>query len=278
MLKKNRKRILGGIESKIVILILAAIVLVAGVFILVTMRQSKMLSELTMETSRKQQISMSETTDTVNATVIQQDLDRITELVARETDEMFRDVAIRVQMVGDYARKLLENPENVPRVEWYRPDPDKDGELFVKGLLAEGVEVEDVDDQMRVIANLSDLMVSVCKAYGTNNIWFSLPDGMGTLMADTVPSEWVEKDGSYRSYDAWDRYWFWHTVESGWRRKQAGWSFPISSTTSAPEKCASPARCRYTTTTGNCWVWPAPIFTWPRCSAPWRDQRRTAVS
>ena len=215
MLKKNRKRILGGIESKIVILILVAIVLVAGVFILVTMRQSKMLSELTMETSRKQQISMSETTDTVNATVIQQDLDRITELVARETDEMFRDVAIRVQMVGDYARKLLENPENVPRVEWYRPDPDKDGELFVKGLLAEGVEVEDVDDQMRVIANLSDLMVSVCEAYGTNNIWFSLPDGMGTLMADTVPSEWVEKDDSYRSYDAWDRYWFRQAAEAG---------------------------------------------------------------
>ena len=214
-MKKTGKLKPGGIEAKIVILILAALILVSGGFFAVTMSQSRMLSELAVETGVKQQSTMSETTGAVIDTVIRENMSRITEMEAESTDEMFRDAAIRVTMVGDYARKLLDNPEDVPPAEWHRPDPDKEGELSVKGLLAEGVEVAAVDDRMKVIANLSDLMVSVCDAYGSNNIWFSLPDGSATLMADTVPGDWVNEDRSFRSYNAGERYWFLQAVEEG---------------------------------------------------------------
>jgi hypothetical protein len=33
---------------------------------------------------------------------------------------------------------------------------------------------------------MTDLMLSLCASYGTDNIWFTLPEG-ATLMADTVP-------------------------------------------------------------------------------------------
>ena len=213
-MKKFGKFVLGGIESKIVTLILAAMLLIAGVFFGFMLTQYRTLTDLTEETTEKQLASMSGITEPVIDSVIEQSMDNSMDKEARVTDGMFRDCAIRVRMTGEYAQKLLDDPDSVPRHAWNRPDASKDGELFVKALLAEGVEEADVSDRLGVIANLSDMMVSICGAYGTDNIWFSLPEGV-TLMADTVPGNWINEDGSYVAYNAPDRYWYKQAVEAG---------------------------------------------------------------
>ncbi len=213
-LKKFRNLVIGGIESKIFLLILVAMLLVAGVFLAVTQTQNNMLAKLTEETNEKQLSSMTGTTAEVIDTVIESNLDRITGLEAEVTDGMFRDVTVRVKMMGDYGKKLLEEADSVPRMPYERPDPSKDGELFVKALFEDGVKEEDVADRLGVIANMSDMMVSLCRAYDVDNIWFSLPEG-ATLMADTVPSNWVQEDGTYVTYEATDRYWYRQAVEAG---------------------------------------------------------------
>ena len=210
-MKKYKKLVIGGIESKIVSLILCAILLVTAVFLTVMLTQSRMLSTLTEETTERQLSSATGTTAAVIDTVIEQNMDRITDLKAQLTDKMFRDLAIRVRMVGDSAKQLLSDADNAPRVPWSRPDPSRDGELFVKVLLADGVREAAVADELGVIANLSDTMRYLCEAYGADNVWFSLPDGV-TLMADTVPSQWVREDGSYVSYNAPYRYWYLQAV------------------------------------------------------------------
>ena len=213
-LKKFRNLVIGGIESKIFLLILVAMLLVAGVFLAVTQTQNNMLAKLTEETNEKQLSSMTGTTAEVIDTVIESNLDRITGLEAEVTDGMFRDVTVRVKMMGDYGKKLLEEADSVPRMPYERPDPSKDGELFVKALFEDGVKEEDVADKLGVIANMSDMMVSLCRAYDVDNIWFTLPEG-ATLMADTVPSNWVQEDGSYVTYEATDRYWYKQATEAG---------------------------------------------------------------
>ena len=213
-MKKFRNLVIGGIESKIVLLILVAMLLVAGVFLAVTQTQNNMLAQLTEETNEKQLASMTGTTAAVIDTVIESNLDRITELEAGVTDEIFHDVTVRVRMMGDYGKKLLEEADGVPRMPWVRPDPSKDGELFVKALFEDGINEEDVADKLGVIANMSDMMVSLCRAYDVDNIWFTLPEG-ATLMADTVPSNWIREDGTYVTYEATDRYWYRQAVEAG---------------------------------------------------------------
>ena len=213
-LKSNQKQPSGKIESKIVTMILAAMLLVAGVFLAVSLTRSNMLAKLTEETTERQLSSMTGTTNAVINTVIEENMDRVTDMEAQAIDGMFEDVSIRVRMVGDYAQKLLEEPDNVPRMPWSRPDASKDGELFVKVLFAEGVNEEDVADKLSVIANMSGMMTSLCSAYGADNIWFSLPEG-ATLMADTVPGNWIGEDGSYIAYNALDRYWYRQAAEKG---------------------------------------------------------------
>ncbi len=213
-MKKFGKFVLGGIESKIIALIVVAMLLIAGVFFGFMLTQYNTLTELTEETTEKQLASMTGITGTVIDSVIYQSMDSSMEKEAQVSDQLFRDSAIRVRMTGEYAKKLLDDPDGVPRQSWSRPDASKDGQLFVKVLLADEVEAADVSDRLGVLANLSDMMVSICNAYGADNVWFSVPEG-ATLMADTVPGNWINEDGSYVSYNAPDRYWYRQAAEAG---------------------------------------------------------------
>ena len=213
-MRKFKNLVIGGIESKVVNLVLVSLLLVGLVFFGATVTLNNLLEHLTQESSERQLAAMTGTTQTVMDTVITQNMGRITGMEAQLTDEMFQDLAARVRMVGDYAAKLLSEPESVPPQPWYRPDASRDGELFVKALFAPGLSEEAVDAKLGVIANMSDLMVSLCAAYGTDNTWFTLPEG-ATLMLDTVPSNWVNEDGSFVTYDACSRYWYRQAVEAG---------------------------------------------------------------
>ena len=213
-MKRFRNLVIGGIQSKVMALVLLSMVLVAVVFGASLLIQSNELSSLTQKTSERQLASVTGTTSEVIHTVIVESMSRQTELEATVSDELFHDRAVGVQMVGDYAAKLLGNQEAVPGAPWQRPDASHKGELFVKALFAPGVEEEAVAEKLGMIANMTDLMLSLCSAYGTDNIWFSLPEGV-TLMADTVPGNWIEEDGSFVPYDACDRYWYRQAVAEG---------------------------------------------------------------
>ena len=213
-MRKIRNLVIGGIESKVISLLLLSMLVIAAVFSVFMFTENGMLSELTEETSKRQLSTMTNTTSEVIREVIEESMDRTTELQARVTDGMFHDRAVGVQLVADYAGELLQNPDSVPRTPWQRPDASHEGELFVKALFAEGLDESKVDDRLRILANMSDLMISVCSAYNTDNIWFTLPEG-ATLMADTVPGNWIGGDGSFLSYNATDRYWYRQAVEAG---------------------------------------------------------------
>ena len=213
-MKRIRKLVIGGIESKVVTLVMVSMLLVAGLFLATMLSQNNLLTKLTQETSERQLASVTGTTAGVIHTVIEENMDRLTEEKAVATDRLFRDRALGVQLVADYAEKLLSDPDSVPRAAWQRPDASHDGEIFVKALFAEGLEEAALADRLGVIANMTDLMVSLCTAYGTDNIWFTLPEGV-TLMADTVSGNWIEADGSFVPYDACSRYWYIQAVEAG---------------------------------------------------------------
>ena len=212
-MKKIRNLVIGGIESKVVTLVVVSMLLVTAVFVTSMLIQNSVLADLSRQTSERQLASVTGTTMDVIHTVITESMGQHTELEAKVTDELFHDRAVGVRLAGNYAAKLLDDPDSVPRAPWQRPDASREGELFVKVLLAEGLEESAVADRLGVIANMTDMMVSLCNAYRTDNIWFTLPEG-ATLMADTVPGNWIAEDGSYLPYNACDRYWYRQAVEA----------------------------------------------------------------
>ena len=213
-MKKFRKIVIGGIESKVTALLLVSILIMTAVFAAAMLMQNRMLTALTKETNDRQLSAMTGTTEAVIDTVIEQNMSRITEMEAKVTDEMFHDLAVRVRMVGEYAENLLNDPDSVPRVSWERPDASDDGELSAKILLADGLDEASVEDRLGLIANMSDMMSSVCEAYQADNVFFSLKEGI-TLMVDTVSGNWIAGDGSYVAYNAVTRYWYRQAARAG---------------------------------------------------------------
>ena len=99
-MKKFKHLVIGGIESKILALVLISMLLVATVYSVSMVAQDDVLSHLSQETNERQLASMTGTTTEVIDSVIVQNMDRITELEASLTDELFRDRMVGVQIVG----------------------------------------------------------------------------------------------------------------------------------------------------------------------------------
>ena len=72
------------------------------------------------ETIRKQEEALTEITNGVMGDVVDKSMEQTTDLKAQLTDEVFHNLAVRVEMMGDYAHKLFADPSAVGRVEGTR--------------------------------------------------------------------------------------------------------------------------------------------------------------
>ena len=81
-MKKLKKLVIGGIESKVLTLVLVSMLLVATVFILSMLTQNKLLTDLSNDTNERQVASVTGITSTVIDTVIVDNMNRPQEVTA----------------------------------------------------------------------------------------------------------------------------------------------------------------------------------------------------
>ena len=216
-MKKIRNLVIGGIENKVFNLILATVILITLAFSGVTLYQNRMLAALSEETNVKQQESISGITSDLMDKVVQSSMDRDTDLEALLANELFRDLQMRVEMMGQYAEKLFSDPERISPASYSPPSARKDGTVTAQLLLAEGVDgtSPELVARLRTAANMSDMMISLFgAAEDTNSCFIALPEG-AFLVADDRPSTKYASDGSLISYDPRTRPWYQQAVEAG---------------------------------------------------------------
>ena len=215
-MKKFRKITIGGIGSKIFTLILVTVLLLSAAFVVVSLHRSSMLTDLTAETNAKQQEATSSIiTGTMNQ-VMDSTMTRTSEMKAMIVDEMFRDVQTQVTLVADYAAKILAEPGSFPAKPYAGPDPSLDGQIVAQVLWADGVDPQDpaIAERTGLLANLSDMMVSLCGAAGTDNIYTGTGEGI-FLSVNSSSADWFEDDGSLKHYDCRSRFWYKQAAEAG---------------------------------------------------------------
>ena len=215
-MKKYRKLVIGGIENKIVNLILFAVIILAGTFLILTLSQAKMLSSLTSETSVRQQEATSSIISETMSAVTRKSMNRTTETEAKFVDEMFQGIQARVMLVNDYASKLFADPEDYPIREFSGPDASLDGQLTAQIIWADGIDPEDpaVRERAGLVSNLSEMMISLCAATGTDNVFLGMPEGF-MLSVNNTSADWFGEDGSVLDYDPRTRFWYRQAAENG---------------------------------------------------------------
>ena len=213
-MRKIRNLVIGGIENKLFNLILATILLLAGGFMALTVYHTRMLSKLADETNSKQMEAMTAATTGLIDQVIDSNMDRITQLEAVISDDMFHNLGIRVTMLAEYAERLFSGEDIVSPAHYEGPDASRDGEVTAQLFLADGVEeTQELKEKLGIAANMTDMMVSLYGASEmTNSCFIALTDG-AFLITDDRPGVKFDKDGNVKSYDPRTRPWFIQAVK-----------------------------------------------------------------
>ena len=213
---KDRHKIKGGIERKVLVLVLVTILLSLLAYGGLTMYQSGMLSQLAAETSQKQQDTITDTTVGIMDQVVRENMERSSVLEAQITDDMFRSAKTRVMFLADYATQVFAHPENYTPHTYAPPRPENEGKLAAQVLMAEGVDPSDpqIRENLGLVASMSETMISLCSVTDIANIYLGMPDGT-FFSVSRNSGQWFLEDGSMKSYDARTRHWYLQAVEEG---------------------------------------------------------------
>ncbi len=215
-MRKIRNLVIGGIQTKVIVLILVAMILTGAVFTLMSQYKSHILTELSRETNRQQQQAISDTTNGIMRQVAADSMTRIMGQDARIADETFRDQKILVHMIADYAAGLMNYDEELPPVPLAEPDPARQGQL--SAFVLYDSDAEAADENVRAaagrLANMMNMMLSACEAYGTDNAYISTQEGF-TLLVTNVSGNWRQADGTVRRFPARSRFWYREAAEKG---------------------------------------------------------------
>ena len=176
-MKRVRGLVLGGIQNKILNLILLTVILLSAVNFAVYVYHSNMLSDLAAQSSQKQQEVIGEVTSEVMDGVVTQSLGRSNKAAAKIADEMFEEAGNRIAFYADYASGLVANPEDYELKPYSDPDPADDGTWTMKVIYAEGTRKSDPALKKRIglFANMSGMMISMCRSTGAANVYIAIP-------------------------------------------------------------------------------------------------------
>ncbi len=215
-MRKFKNFVIGGIQSKVFNLILYTVFLLTAAFIALSIYQNNTLSQLVADSSQKQQEAIGEITGRVMDVVVDQSLERTNRTEAAIVDAMFTDEARRVLFLADYATKLFAHPENYDPKPYSGPRAEDDGKWTAKVIYAPGVDPEDpaVKGKLGLVANMAEIMLSLCPSYEATSIYIGLPEGAHLTVGNTS-SGWISESGGTIAYDPRERGWYRAAVEAG---------------------------------------------------------------
>ena len=208
-MKKFKNLVIGGIETKVVNLILITVLLMVAAFAAVNIWQTHMLTDLTTSAGEQQKRDTAEQTTAIMDTVARTSMEQLTAREARITDEIFIGAKARITMLAGYFRDVLQDPEAAPG-RWHYPTPADDGSLTAYMLTPEGVEPPPAEE----LPEMGDVMRSICDAFGADNIYVGLPSGV-CLMVNKTAGNWFDAAGNRSGYDCRTRGWYQHAVQAG---------------------------------------------------------------
>ena len=215
-MRKVMNLVIGGIQHKVFNLVLVTIILLVGAYTAITVYQYNNLSKVVGESGEEQMQAISDISSQTMHAVVENATSESTMLQAVAADEYFRGAAEAVEIMGDYASMLLENPRKYTRKKYLPPDASLDGELTVQFVTAEGVDEKDAKlvDKVGLMMNMSDFFLSVYQRSRINSCLLGFPEG-AFLITDEDSGGKFDEDGTPMHIDITDRPWYKGAVETG---------------------------------------------------------------
>ena len=205
----------GGLQQKILNLVLIFILAIVGVYVSVAVYQSKSLSNTVSEASEEQQKSINSASNETMDSVVAASLTRSTEMQAYIADDMFSDVKSDVLTLQSFATALFNSSYNFNSRPVSYPDPANDGIATAQLQHEEGIDPENTET-LGLISNMSDVMISMFNSSDKlDSCFIGTADGL-ILYVDDRSGSYVDENGEIiKTFDVRNRPWYKGAVEKG---------------------------------------------------------------
>ena len=213
-MKKKFGMTFGGLQQKILNLVLIFVLAVIGVYSGVSLYQTNRLSKIVGDASSEQQAAISEVSGETMHQVVENTMIKATALQAYIANDMFADMKTDVLTLQSLAQGLFEHKDSFDPHPFSLPDKANDGTFAAQVLCEEGVDYAS-SEYLGVAAHMGDTMIAMCESSGyMSNCFIGLADGT-LLCVDENSASKFDENGNIPAFAVRERPWYTGAVAAG---------------------------------------------------------------
>ena len=204
----------GGLEQKILNLVLIFMLAIVGAFTAVSIYQVNRLNNIVSDASSQQHGAIQKVSGDTMHQVIAGSMTKTNALQAYIADDMFLDIKTDVSTLQSLATGLFEHMDSFEAAPYALPDKTKDGQLSAQVLFEDGVDYTK-SEYLGVAAHMSDTMIAMCeRSEYLQNCFIGLADGT-LICVDDIASSKYDEDGNIPAFNVRERPWYTGAVQAG---------------------------------------------------------------
>ena len=204
---------IGGLQQKILNLVLIFLLALIGVFTAVAMYQLRALNTIVTDASQEQQQAIDKVSGETMYAAVEQSMTKTNAMQAYIADDMFRSVGNDVTTLQMLAESIFEDKDSYEPREVYPPDPAKDGVMDVAVMWEDGVDYTK-SEYIPLAAHMADTMKAIySSATYSSNVYISFEDGT-YLEVDTAWGNKFDENGELMTFGSRQRPWYREAAET----------------------------------------------------------------
>ncbi|MCR5121640.1 MAG: SpoIIE family protein phosphatase [Ruminococcus sp.] len=205
---------LGGLQQKILNLVLIFILAIVGVFMAVSTYLSNNLTKVVEKSSEEQKASMSRISGDTMTAVLESAMVQSCDMQTNIADNVFAEARGNVTMLKDYAEYIFEHPDEFTDKTVEYPKKENNGIPSVQ--LQHEAAIDPADDRyLGLAANMSELLLTMFKnSEVLNSSFIATADG-SIIFVDDRSGEYFDENGNVESFDTRRRPWYIGAANAG---------------------------------------------------------------
>ena len=205
---------LGGLQQKILNLVLIFILAIVGVFMAVSTYLSKNLSSVVEESAAGQKASMTIINEKTMTAVLESAMVQSTDMQANIADSVFAEARGNVTMLRDYAEYIFNHPDEFTDKTAEPPKKENNGIPSVQLQHEAGSDPAD-DKYLGLAANMNELMLTMFKNSDVLNSSFIATADGSIIFVDDRSGEYFDENGNVETFETRQRPWYIGAVNAG---------------------------------------------------------------
>lgn len=204
----------GGLQQKILNMMLLMIIALIAVYTIVSVYQQRRLAGIVQEAGAKQQAAIETASQETMQTVLESSMSRTTALQAYIADDLFSDVLTDVSTLQAFATELFKHADNYPDHPYFEPDPANAGIASVQMQHEKGVDPSE-SETLGLVANMSEMMLAVYEnSERLDSCYVATADGC-ILFVNNRSDSYFTDTGEVYTLDVRHRPWYTQASSAG---------------------------------------------------------------